>query len=340
MLEALKNIFKLEELRNRLFFTILMLIVFRVGAHIPTPGIDGTALASFFDAQKGSILAFFDMFTGGALSRLTIFALGIMPYISASIIIQLFTVVFPYLEALSKEGDAGRRKIIVYTRYGTVILSIIQGFGIAVGIQGMAAIDGTPIVTSSMSAWGFRVLAVLTLSAGTCFLMWVGEQINERGIGNGISLIIFTGIVVDIPGALLQSVRFLEGGQLSIFVLVLVLLLVIVVIFFVIFIETAYRKIPVQYAKRLQGNRMVGGQSSYLPLKINSAGVIPPIFASSILAFPATITGFIAVPWVQAIGHQLVPGQFLYSLLFLIMIFSLVFFIRQYSITLQRLLMR
>ncbi len=323
---TIQNIFRIEELRQRIFFTLAILFVFRLGAHIPTPGIDGVALTAFFEAQQGSILRFFDMFTGGALARLTVFALGVMPYISASIIMQLLTVVFPYLERLSKEGEAGRKKITVYTRYGTIVLSLVQAFGISAGLESMAAPDGSPVVISTMNTWGFRGLTVITLTAGTAFLMWVGEQINERGIGNGISLIIFAGIVVDIPGAVINSIRLVQTDQLQPILLIIVGVLMISVIFAVIFMETAYRKIPVQYAKRMQGNRMYGGQASHLPLKINSAGVIPPIFASSILAFPATITGFITVPWVQAVSAQLMPGRLLYSLLFVIMIFFFCFF--------------
>ena len=323
---TIQNIFRIEELRQRNYFTLAILFVFRLGAHIPTPGIDGVALTAFFEAQQGSILRFFDMFTGGALARLTVFALGVMPYISASIIMQLLTVVFPYLERLSKEGEAGRKKITIYTRYGTIVLSLVQAFGISAGLESMAAPDGSPVVISTMNTWGFRGLTVITLTAGTAFLMWVGEQINERGIGNGISLIIFAGIVVDIPGAIINSIRLVQTDQIQPILLIIVGVLMVLVIFAVIFMETAYRKIPVQYAKRMQGNRMYGGQSSHLPLKINSSGVIPPIFASSILAFPATITGFITIPWVQAVSAQLMPGRLLYSLLFVIMIFFFAFF--------------
>ena len=323
---TIQNIFRIEELRQRIYFTLAILFVFRLGAHIPTPGIDGVALTAFFEAQQGSILRFFDMFTGGALARLTVFALGVMPYISASIIMQLLTVVFPYLERLSKEGEAGRKKITIYTRYGTIVLSLVQAFGISAGLESMAAPDGSPVVISTMNTWGFRGLTVITLTAGTAFLMWVGEQINERGIGNGISLIIFAGIVVDIPGAIINSIRLVQTDQIQPILLIIVGVLMVLVIFAVIFMETAYRKIPVQYAKRMQGNRMYGGQSSHLPLKINSSGVIPPIFASSILAFPATITGFITIPWVQAVSAQLLPGRLLYSLLFVIMIFFFAFF--------------
>ena len=323
---TIQNIFRIEELRQRIYFTLAILFVFRLGAHIPTPGIDGVALTAFFEAQQGSILRFFDMFTGGALARLTVFALGVMPYISASIIMQLLTVVFPYLERLSKEGEAGRKKITIYTRYGTIVLSLVQAFGISAGLESMAAPDGSPVVISTMNTWGFRGLTVITLTAGTAFLMGVGEQINERGIGNGISLIIFAGIVVDIPGAIINSIRLVQTDQIQPILLIIVGVLMVLVIFAVIFMETAYRKIPVQYAKRMQGNRMYGGQSSHLPLKINSSGVIPPIFASSILAFPATITGFITIPWVQAVSAQLMPGRLLYSLLFVIMIFFFAFF--------------
>ena len=323
---TIQNIFRIEELRQRIYFTLAILFVFRLGAHIPTPGIDGVALTAFFEAQQGSILRFFDMFTGGALARLTVFALGVMPYISASIIMQLLTVVFPYLERLSKEGEAGRKKITIYTRYGTIVLSLVQAFGISAGLESMAAPDGSPVVISTMNTWGFRGLTVITLTAGTAFLMWVGEQTNERGIGNGISLIIFAGIVVDIPGAIINSIRLVQTDQIQPILLIIVGVLMVLVIFAVIFMETAYRKIPVQYAKRMQGNRMYGGQSSHLPLKINSSGVIPPIFASSILAFPATITGFITIPWVQAVSAQLMPGRLLYSLLFVIMIFFFAFF--------------
>lgn len=335
MLSAFQNAFRIEELRNRIFFTLLMLMVFRLGAHIPTPGIDSTALAEFFKAQEGTIFSFFDMFSGGALQRLTVFALGIMPYISASIIIQLLTVVFPYLERLSREGEAGRRKITMYTRYGTVGLSIVQGFGIAVGLESMASPEsGAPIVISTMSSWGFRALTVITLTAGTAFLMWIGEQINERGIGNGISLIIFGGIVTDIPGAVINSIQLVQAGQLASLVLALVGVIMIGVIFAVIFMETSTRRIAVQYAKRVQGNKMYGGQSSHLPLKINSAGVIPIIFASSILAFPSTITGFIAtsqsdslfIQIMQAVSQQMTPTALLYNIFYVMMIFFFCFF--------------
>lgn len=325
MLNVFKNIVKIDELRRRILFTLGMLIVFRIGAHIPIPGIDSKALAEFFSANSKGLLGHLDMFSGGALRNMTIFALGIMPYISASIIMQLLTAVFPILERLSKEGDAGRRKITQYTRYGTILLSIVQGFGIAVGLESMG-LGGNKVILSGMSVWSFRFTTVITLTAGTAFIMWVGEQISERGIGNGISLIIFAGIVTGIPAAILQTVALFKTGDLTLFVILLIAVIIVAVIGAVIFFETANRKIPVQYARRQQGRKVFGGQFSHLPLKINAAGVIPPIFASSILAFPATITGFSSNEWVQAIGNNLIPGRLFYNLVFVALIFFFCFF--------------
>jgi len=325
MLDVFKNIVKVEELRNRILFTLGMLVVFRIGAHIPIPGIDSAALAEFFAANSKGLLGHLDMFSGGAMANMTIFALGVMPYISASIIIQLLTAVFPALEKLQKEGDAGRKKITQYTRYGTIVLAVIQGYGIAVGLESMG-LGGNKVVLAGMNSWAFRGLTVLTLTAGTSFVMWVGEQISERGIGNGISLIIFAGIVTGVPAATIQTWSLMQTGDISLFVVILVGLIIVLVIGSVIFFETANRKLPVQYAKRMQGNRMVGGQYSHLPLKINAAGVIPPIFASSLLAFPATITGFTQVEWVQSLGNQLMPGRILYNVIFVALIFFFCFF--------------
>ncbi len=326
MLGPFQNVLRIEELRNRIIFVFLMLVVFRLGAHIPTPGIDRESLAAFFESQAGGIFDFFDLFSGGALQRLTIFALGVVPYISASIIIQLFTVVFPYLERLSREGELGRRKITMYTRYSTIGLSLVQGFGISVGLQSMSAPSGEPVVLDTMPLWGFRLLTVITLTAGTAFLMWIGEQINERGVGNGISLIIFAGIVAEIPTAIINTLRLVQAGQLSGIILGVVGFIMLLVMFAIIFMETSIRKIAVQYAKRQQGRQVIAGQSSHLPLKINSAGVIPPIFASSILAFPATIASFIQAPWVQRFSAQLSPTAFLYNFLYVLMIFFFCFF--------------
>ncbi|MCH8055440.1 MAG: preprotein translocase subunit SecY, partial [Deltaproteobacteria bacterium] len=287
MLEGFQNATKIPELRRRILFSLAMLAVFRVGVAIPTPGINREALAAFFEQFQGTIFGLFNLFSGGALERFSVFALGIMPYISASIILQLLTVVFPYLERLSKEGEVGRRKITQYTRYGTVILSIIQGFMISLGLEGTRAPGGEAIVLDP--GWGFRLMTVLTLTSGTAFIMWLGEQITERGIGNGISLIIFAGIVAALPSAITTTFQFVQEGELGIIALLFLLVFVVVVVGLIIFMERGQRRIPVQYAKRVVGRKMYAGQSSHLPLKINTAGVIPVIFASSILIFPATV---------------------------------------------------
>jgi preprotein translocase subunit SecY len=304
----LKNIFNIPELRNRILFTLGMLTVYRIGAHIPTPGINNEELSKFLLKEGGALLGFLDIFSGGALSRLTIFALGIMPYISASIILQLLTVVIPHLTKLAKEGERGRKKIIQYTRFGTIGIGLVQAFGIAVGLEGMNR--GAFVQTGGM---GFRLMTMLTLTAGTAFLMWLGEQITERGIGNGISLIIFAGIVAQLPSAVVQTYQLYEIGQLPGYGLIGLIVAMVGVIAAIVFLETGRRKIPVQYAKRVVGRRVFGGQSTYIPLKINTAGVIPPIFASSIIAFPATIAGFIQYAWVQDIGRMLAPGSVTYT---------------------------
>jgi preprotein translocase subunit SecY len=319
-----QNLFKIPELKKRVLFTLCLLIVYRIGVHVPVPGIDAVALASFFAKAKGTILGLFDMFSGGALERLSVFALGIMPYISASIILQLLTVVVPHLERLSKEGEQGRKKITQYTRYGTVVLSIIQGFGISVGLESMMAPGGAPVVLAP--GWGFRLLTMITLTSGTAFIMWLGEQITEKGIGNGISLIIFSGIVVRIPNAISNSFRLLSTGELSIFPLLLLIVLMVAVVGFIVFIEQGQRRIPVQYAKRVIGRKLYGGQSTHLPLKINTSGVIPPIFASSIIMFPATIASFISVDWIQSVAGAIKPGNFSYELLFVGFIFFFCYF--------------
>ena len=325
MLEIFKNIFKIEELRNRIAFTLARLVVFRLGAHIPVPGIDSAALAEFFNANSKGLLGNIDMFSGGAFRNMTIFALGIIPYISASIIMQLLTAVFPYFERLSKEGDAGRKKITQYTRYGTILLSVIQGFGIAATLEN-AGLQGNRLVLAGIDSWAFRLSTVITLTAGTAFVMWMGEQMSERGVGNGVSLIIFAGIVVGLPTASLQSIALFQTGELTIFILLTIAIIALAVIGAVIFVETANRKIPIQYARRQQGNRVFGGQFTHLPLKINSANVIPPIFASSILMFPATITSFTSIEWLQRMGNSLMPGRFFYNVLFVMMIFFFCFF--------------
>ena len=312
------NIFKIPELKRRILYTLALLVVYRVGVHVPVPGIDSVALAEIFDRAKGTILGIFNMFSGGALEKLSVFALGIMPYISASIILQLMTVVIPHLEQLKKEGEQGRKKITQYTRYGTVILSIIQGFGISIGLERMGAVI--------VPGWGFRLMSVLTLTAGTAFIMWLGEQITERGIGNGISLIIFAGIVARMPTAIGNTFRLVSTGAMSIFPIIILLVLMVAVIAVIIFVEQGQRRIPVQYAKRVVGRRMYGGQSTHLPLKINMSGVIPPIFASSIMMFPATISSFITIPWIQDIVSALSPGNVVYELFFVGLIFFFCYF--------------
>lgn len=320
MLVGFQNIPKIPELKKRILMTLLLLTVYRIGVHVPTPGIDREALASFFAQAKSTLLGLFDMFSGGALEHLSVFALGIMPYISASIILQLLTVVSPHLERLSKEGEAGRRKITQYTRYGTIILSIIQGFGISVGLERMTGPAGEIIALNP--GLSFQVMTVITLTAGTAFIMWLGEQITERGIGNGISLIIFAGIVARLPSAIINTIRLLKTGEITIFLILILVATMIVVVGIIVFVERGQRRLPVQYPKRVMGRKMYGGQSTHLPLRVNTAGVIPPIFASSILMFPLTIANFLPKPWIelypwlQNIIASLDPGGLIYSVLY------------------------
>jgi len=318
------NILKIPELKKRIFYTLALLVVYRIGVQIPTPGIDAVALASFFAKAKEGLLGLFNMFSGGALERLSVFALGIMPYISASIILQLLTVTIPHLERLSKEGEQGRKKITQYTRYGTVVLSIIQGLGISIGLESMTSPGGAAIVLNP--GWGFRLMTVITLTAGTAFIMWLGEQITERGIGNGISLIIFAGIVVRMPIAIGNTFRLISTGEMGVFPVLILVVFMVAVVAFIIYVETGQRRIPVQYAKRVVGRKMYGGQSTHLPLKINTSGVIPPIFASSIIMFPATIASFITVPWVQDIANSVRPGSLIYEAIFVGFIFFFCYF--------------
>jgi len=315
VLEGFQSASRIPELRRRLLFTFGMLAVYRLGVAIPTPGIDGAAMAAFFNAQRNTVFGFVNLMSGGALERFSIFALGIMPYISASIILQLLTVVVPYLERLSKEGQVGQRKITQYTRYGTVGLSIIQSLFISIGLEQLQAPGGVGAVVFN-PGWAFRIMTVITLTSGTAFIMWLGEQISERGIGNGISLIIFAGIVASFPSAVAGTYEFLREGELSIFMLIALTVFMIGVVAFIVVAERGQRRIPVQYAKRVVGRRMYGGQSSHLPLKVNTSGVIPPIFASSLLIFPATIAGFLETPWAQTAAEYLRPGSFAYETLY------------------------
>ena len=328
MLGAFQNIFKIPELKKRVIFSLLMLAVYRVGCHIPTPGIDAQALSHIFKQAQGTLLGLVDMFSGGALERLSVFALGIMPYISSSIIMQLMTVIYPPLERLSKEGDAGRKKIIQYTRYGTVILSVIQATGISVGLEAMRGPAGELVVP--VPGWGFRLMTIITLTAGTIFIMWLGEQMSEKGIGNGISLIIFAGIVARIPSAIGSTFKLMNSGQISLFVVIAVLALMFFVIAAIVFVERGQRRLPIHYAKRTVGLKTFGGQTSHMPLKINMAGVIPPIFASSIIMFPATAVSLLGkyadAAWMQTISNSLMPGSWVYNIFYVAFIVFFCYF--------------
>ena len=315
--DSLKNVFSVPDLRKRVLFTLGLLAVYRVGSHITTPGISKEALAVLAEQAKNTMFGLYDMFSGQNLSQMTVFALGIMPYISASIILQLLTVVWPYLERLSKEGELGRRKITQYTRYGTIVLAVVQSLGIAIFLERSTEVaGGLPLVYEP--GWGFRLMTILTMTTGSAFVMWLGEQITERGIGNGMSLIIFAGIVVGLPQAVIATLDQLRTGQMSLFRLILLLVLMVAVIAAVIFIERGHRRVTVQYAKRMVGRRMYGGSSTHIPLKVNTGGVIPVIFASSILAFPATIaTMFPPGSWMERAADQLSYGMPLYNLLYI-----------------------
>jgi preprotein translocase subunit SecY len=321
MLDSIRNIFSIPELRKRVIFTLLLLAVYRVGAQIPNPGISGVALAEFWQAQKGSILGFIDLFSGRNMSRMTIFALGIMPYISSSIILQLLQVVWPYLERLSKEGELGRKKITQYTRYGTIAICLIQAFGIAIFLEALKSPGGAPIVPNP--GIGFKLLTILTLTTGTVFVMWLGEQISERGIGNGISLIIFAGIVVDFPRGLNSVVSGLRSGAMDPLKLIFLGVMMVAVIGFIVFVERGQRRIPVSYAKRVVGRKVYGGQSTHLPLRVNTGGVIPIIFAASIITIPLTLAQLVKVPIFQTIAQQFSPGMPLYNLFY---VGSIIFF--------------
>ena len=301
-----------------------MLAVYRVGCHVPTPGVDAQVLAKFFEGTEGTLLGLVSAFTGGALERMTVFALGIMPYISASIILQLLAVVFEPVERLKNEGEQGRKVLTRWTRYGTIFLSIIQGTGIAIGLQTMRGPAGEFVVPDQ--GMGFILLTVITLTAGTAFIMWLGEQITERGIGNGISLIIFAGIVANMPAAIVNSVRLLRTGALTPLVGIAVLFLMIAVIMAIVFMERGQRRLPIHYAKRVVGMRNYGGQTSHLPLKVNMSGVIPPIFASSIIMFPATVANLVDVTWVQTLASMMTPDHWLYNVFFVALIIFFCYF--------------
>ena len=316
---------QMPELRKKLAWTILILCMYRVGVHVPVPGIDAGALSHFFASMQGSVFALLDMFSGGGLSNVSVFALGIMPYISASIILQLLQVVSPEIKRMAKEeGQAGRRKITQYTRYLTVAITLIQGLGIATMLEGMTSPEGAPVVMNP--GWEFRLVTIATLTAGTILIMWLGEQITAKGIGNGISLIIFSGIVVGIPSAIVRSYQLIKAGDMNVLFAIFILIMMLAVTVGIVFVERAQRRIPIQYAKRQIGRKMYGGQTTHLPLRINTAGVIPPIFAQSLLLFPATVAGFSTAEWLQQIVAWFQPTSIVYNIIFVALIFFFCFF--------------
>jgi preprotein translocase subunit SecY len=322
-LAGLGNIAKIPELKRRIIFTLFMLAVYRIGCFIPTPGVDAEALMAFFARQQRTIFGLFDMFSGGALERLSVFALGIMPYISASIIMELLKVVIPAIDRLYKEGEAGTKKIKQYTRYGTLIIAAIQGLGISFALEGMGGAEGTVVLHSG---WGFRIITIITLTSGTAFIMWLGEMITERGIGNGISLIIFAGIVARMPSAIISTVQLIKTGELPFIMIIFLAVVMIAVVAVIVFVEQAARKIPVQYARRVVGRRMFGGQSTHLPLKVNVSGVIPPIFASSLLMFPATLGSFIHNEKLKYVFDMIAPGLWLHEVVYVLLIVFFCYF--------------
>lgn len=314
-----------RSLVKRLGWTFLLLCCYRIGVHVPVPGVNTEALKAYIDSMQGTLFGMFDMFSGGALSNVSVFALGVMPYISASIIMQLLQVVSPDIKRMAKEeGQAGRRKITQYTRYLTVLITLVQGLGIAVGLEAMRSPTGSSIVLDP--GWQFRMLTMVTFTTGSMLVMWFGEQITERGIGNGISLIIFCGIVVGIPRGIIQSIELISSGSMSIFVAVAVVLLMAVVLAAIVFIETAQRRIPVSYAKRQIGRKMFGGQNTHLPLRLNTAGVIPPIFASSLLLFPATVGQFATNEYVKRVADFFAPHTIMYNIIYVALIFFFCYF--------------
>ncbi|MGE4497808.1 MAG: preprotein translocase subunit SecY [Deferribacterales bacterium] len=325
MLKKFEDIFSIPELRKRILYTLLFLFIYRIGAHVPTPGIDGGALSEFFAQQSGNLLGFFDMFTGGALSKLTVFGLGIMPYISAAIILELLTVAVPHLAELKKQGNEGREKITKYTRYGTVLISAIQGMGIAIGLESMTSPSGAHVVM--FPGWGFRIVTTITLTTGTIFLMWLGEKITERGLGNGISVLIFAGIVASFPSAVSKTFTLVQTGELQIITLIVVLAIILAVTAAIVFMETSQRRLPIQHVKRAAAGPQHGNvNNSYLPLKLNPAGVIPIIFAMSILAVPSTLATFSTNEIVQKISFWFTPSSAMYYVFSLVMIIFFTYF--------------
>jgi preprotein translocase subunit SecY len=324
LIEAIANILRIPDLRNRILFTLAMLGIFRLGIFIPAPGVDRVALGDFFNANQGNLLGLYDVFTGGALSQFSVFVLGIMPYISASIIMQLGQVVMPQIERLKAEGQSGRKKINQYTRYLTIGIAVIQSFSIAVSLEQMKTLGGTDVVMHA--GWSFRLMTVLTMTAGSCFVMWLGEQITDRGIGNGASLIITAGIIAGFPTAVMQMVQKLEIGEINLLETVLLGAGMFGVVMAIVFIERGQRRIPIQYAKRVVGRRIYGGQSTHLPMKVNVSGVIPPIFASSVMMFPATIGTLYPHPLLERLAALFLPGTWVYNLTYIALIIAFAYF--------------
>lgn len=328
-MSTVESIAKNSDLRKRILFTLAMLAIYRIGVHVPTPGVDGSAVLSFFQSQNRGIFGLFNTFSGGALAQFSVFALGIMPYISASIIFSLLTTAVPYLEALKKEGEHGRRKINQYTRYATIALAFIQGYGISTWLMNSSSPEGKPLViAASVGFLPFKLMTIITLTAGTCFIMWLSEQITERGIGNGSSLIIFTGIAAAIPSGAQQLFQLVSSNEMKGIVALLLVLFMILVIAAVIYMEVAQRRITIEYSQRAGGSGMQSMQTptSHLPIKINFSGVIPPIFASSLLAFPATMAQFVQVPWLKAMSDSLSPSGTIFNILFVALIIFFSFF--------------
>jgi preprotein translocase subunit SecY len=324
LIEAIANIFRIPDLRNRILFTLAMLGIFRLGIFIPAPGVDRVALGDFFNANQGNLLGLYDVFTGGALSQFSVFVLGIMPYISASIIMQLGQVVMPQIERLKAEGQSGRKKINQYTRYLTIGIAVIQSFSIAVSLEQMKTLSGADVVMQA--GWSFRLMTVLTMTAGSCFVMWLGEQITDRGIGNGASLIITAGIIAGFPTAIMLMIQKLEIGEINLLETVLLGAGMFGVVMAIVFIERGQRRIPIQYAKRVVGRRIYGGQSTHLPMKVNVSGVIPPIFASSVMMFPATIGTLYPHPLLERLAALFLPGTWVYNLTYIALIVAFAYF--------------
>jgi preprotein translocase subunit SecY len=320
-MSGVSGLIKIEELRKRIIYTVVMLAIYRLGVHIPTPGVDAAALKQVFQSMEGTIFGFFNLFSGGALERFSVFALGIMPYISSSIIFQLLTVVVPYFHELQKEGQQGQKKITQYTRYGAVLLAIIQGTGIATQLENYQ----NPSVVLH-PGFAFVAMTVLTLTAGTIFLMWIGEQMSEFGVGNGTSLLIYAGIAARIPTGFVSTLSLYRSGELSFFKILIVIAIILVTFYTIVFVERGDRRVPIQYAKRVVGRKVYGGQNTYLPLKVNVSGVIPPIFASSLLMFPATFAAFSRMKWIQDFTQLMQPGTMFYEILFVVLIIFFTYF--------------